>query len=172
MLSSLAFAVGVASVPMVGMAIGAGRVARARRIAWMSGTIAFTVVGFFGTLVAFFPDIWVNMFTEDAGVRAASHAYLTTAAPMYAFLGLATSMYFASQGAAKVIGPVLAQTARLVFIGIGGWWLASHHAGAEAFFLLASASMVVLGTLSALSVTLTRWGDRPAAVPDIHPTLT
>ena len=169
MLSSLAFAVGVASVPMVGMAIGAGRVARARRIAWTSGTIAFTVVGFFGTLVAFFPDLWVNMFTEDAGVRAASHAYLATAAPMYAFLGLATSMYFASQGAAKVIGPVLAQTARLVFIAIGGWWLTTHGAGAEAFFLLAAASMIVLGLLSALSVTLTRWGGKPAPVPVMRP---
>src|SRR5437879_4767082 len=33
MLTSIAFAVGIASVPMVGMAIGAGRIARARRIA-------------------------------------------------------------------------------------------------------------------------------------------
>jgi len=33
MLTSIAFAVGIASVPMVGMAIGARRVARARRIA-------------------------------------------------------------------------------------------------------------------------------------------
>ena len=171
MLSSLAFAVGVASVPMVGMAIGAGRVVRARRIAWTSGTIAFTVVGFFGTLAAIYPDLWVNMFTEDAGVRAASHAYLAAAAPMYAFLGLATSMYFASQGAAKVIGPVLAQTARLVFIAIGGWWLTTHGAGAEAFFLLAAASMVVLGGLSALSVMLTRWGDKPVDLPQVQPTL-
>jgi Na+-driven multidrug efflux pump len=31
MLTSIAFAVGIASVPMVGMAIGARRVARARR---------------------------------------------------------------------------------------------------------------------------------------------
>jgi putative MATE family efflux protein len=165
MLSSLAFAVGVASVPMVGMAIGAGRVARARRIAWTSGTVAFVVVGFFGTLVAIFPDLWVNMFTEDAAVRATSHGYLATAAPMYAFLGLATSMYFASQGAAKVLGPVLAQTARLVFIGLGGWWLTSIHASAQAFFFLAAASMVVLGVASALSVVLTRWGSKPLAAP-------
>ena len=171
MLSSLAFAVGVASVPMVGMAIGAGRVARARRIAWTSGCIAFVVVGALGTLVAIFPDIWVNMFTDDAGVRAASHAYLAAAAPMYAFLGLATAMYFASQGAAKVVGPVLAQTARLAFIGLGGWWLTTHDATAESVFLLAAGSMVVLGTLSALSVTLTRWGGKTAAVPQVRPAI-
>jgi putative MATE family efflux protein len=176
MLSSLAFAIGVASVPMVGMAIGAARVARARRIAWTSGLVAFGVVGIFGTLVAIFPDLWVNMFTDDAGVREASHGYLATAAPMYSFLGLATAMYFASQGAAKVIGPVLAQTARLVFIAVGGWWLTSRNASAQEFFYLASASMVVLGSLSCLSVILTRWGDRapPGAKssPDIQPLVT
>ena len=39
MLTSIAFAVGIASVPMVGMAIGAERIARARRIAWIAGCV-------------------------------------------------------------------------------------------------------------------------------------
>ena len=80
-------------------------------------------------------------------------------------------MYFSSQGAAKVIGPVLAQTARLVFIGAGGWWLSTHDATAQNFFALAAASMVVLGTLSCSSVILTRWGPKPAPVPAIRPAL-
>ena len=169
MLSSLAFAIGVASVPMIGMAIGAGRVTRARRIAWIAGGVSFGVVGFFGSLVAIFPDIWVNIFSNDSGVRAASMSYLRTAAPMYAFLGLATAMYFASQGAVKVIGPVLAQTVRLVFISVGGWWLIARGGSAFEFFVLAAASMVVLGTASALAVLATRWGDRANTVPEIHP---
>ena len=37
LLTSISFAVGIASVPMIGMAIGAGRIARARRIAWTAG---------------------------------------------------------------------------------------------------------------------------------------
>ena len=41
MLTSIAFAVGIASVPMIGMSIGAGRIARARRIAWTAGVISF-----------------------------------------------------------------------------------------------------------------------------------
>src|ERR1700694_5394978 len=113
MLTSVAFAVGIASVPMIGMAIGAGRIARARRIAWTAGLLSFISVGLIGTFIAIFPDLWVNIFTHDAGVRAASRQYLSTAAPMYAFIGLAMSMYFSSQGAAKVLGPVLAQSARL-----------------------------------------------------------
>jgi putative MATE family efflux protein len=162
MLTSIAFAVGIASVPMVGMAIGAGRVARARRIAWIAGLVSFVSVGVIATMIAIFPDLWVNIFTDDAGVRAASRQYLHTAAPMYAFIGLSISMYFSSQGAAKVLGPVLAQTARLVFVAIGGAWLLAHGATAANFFALAAASMVVLGTLSALSVVLTRWGPKIA----------
>ena len=81
---------------------------------------------------------------------------------MYAFLGLATSMYFSSQGAAKVLGPVLAQTARLIFIIAGGWWLSTHDATAQNFFVLTASSMGLLGVLSCLSVILTRWGPKHA----------
>jgi len=171
MLTSIAFAVGIASVPMVGMAIGAGRVARARRIAWIAGLVSFISVGAIATIIAIFPDLWVNIFTDDPGVRAASRQYLHTAAPMYAFIGLSISMYFSSQGAAKVLGPVLAQTARLVFVAIGGWWLLGQGATATSFFVLAAASMVVLGTLSALSVVLTRWGPKASVAPQVWPAL-
>jgi MATE family, multidrug efflux pump len=171
MLTSVAFAVGVASVPMVGMAIGAERIARARRIAWTAGLISFVSVGAIASIVAVFPDLWVNIFTGDASVRAASRQYLSTAAPMYAFIGLSISMYFSSQGAAKVLGPVLAQSARLLFIALGGWWLSTHDATAANFFALAASSMVVLGVLSCLSVILTRWGARDGSVREIHPVL-
>ena len=169
MLTSFAFAVGVASVPMIGMAIGAGRVARARRIAWTAGGLAFAAVGLIGSVIAVVPDLWVNLFTDDAGVRAAGRQYLSIAAPMYSFVGMGIAMYFASQGAAKVLGPVLAQTARLVFVLVGGWWLTRHGGTAANFFLLAASSMVLLGVLSVLAVALTRWG--PKARPAIGPAL-
>jgi putative MATE family efflux protein len=169
MLTSLAFAIGIASVPMIGMAIGAGRVARARRIAWTAGSLAFSSMGVVGTLISFFPDLWVDIFTNDPGVRAASRQYLSVAAPMYAFIGLSIAMYFSGQGAAKVVGPVLAQTARLVFISIGGWWLMTQGATAGGFFKLAAASMVLLGTSSAASVIWSNWTSPAARVPEVRP---
>jgi Na+-driven multidrug efflux pump len=170
MLTSVAFAFGIGSVPMIGMAIGAERIARARRIAWTAGAASFLSVGAIASIIAAFPDLWVNIFTNDAAVREASRQYLSTAAPMYAFIGLASSMYFSSQGAAKVIGPVLAQSGRLLFIAVGGWWLSTHGATAANFFALAASSMVVLGVLSCASVILTRWGPKPEAV-EIRPAL-
>lgn len=162
MLTSLAFAVGIASVPMIGMAIGAGRIARARRIAWIAGSVSFAVVGLFGGFFAVFPDIWVNLFTDNAAVRAASREYLSTAAPFFAFIGLSVSLFFSSQGAAKVLGPVLAQTARLIFVFAGGWWLVSQGATGTHFFWLAAASMIVLGGLAFVAVWLTNWGAASA----------
>src|SRR5258708_32681222 len=136
MLTGIAFSVGIASVPMIGMAIGAGRVARARRIALLAGCVSFASVGLVGTVIAFFPDLWVEIFTRDPGVRAASRQYLSIAAPMYAFIGLSIAMYFSSQGAAKVLGPVLAQSARLVFVAACGWWLSTPCPTAANFFPL------------------------------------
>jgi Na+-driven multidrug efflux pump len=152
---------------MIGMAVGAEKIARARRIAWIAGFISFIAVGAVASIIAVFPDLWVNIFTNDASVRDASRQYLSTAAPCYAFIGLAMSMYFSSQGAAKVVGPVLAQSARLVFIGVGGWYLATHDGTAPNFFVLAASSMVVLGVLSSASVILTRWEHRRAVVAPI-----
>jgi len=171
MLTSLAFSFGIASVPMVGMAIGATRIARARKVALTAGVLSFAAVGLIATVIAIFPDIWVNIFTGDGGVRAAGRQYLSTAAPMYAFLGLAMSMYFSSQGAAKMLGPVLSQTARLLFIAAGGWWLVMQDAPARDFFILAAASMVLLGVLSAASVFLTRWGPKVESSVPAHSVL-
>ncbi|PDT88488.1 MATE family efflux transporter [Bradyrhizobium sp. Y36] len=170
LLTSIAFSFGIACVPMVGMAIGAGNIARARRVAWIAAAAAFAAVGAPACVVAMFPDLWINIFTDSAAVRAASHQYLSTVGPFYAFFGIATTMYFSSQGAAKVIGPVLAQTARLIYISGAGWWLSTHGASAQSFFWLAASSMVLLGLLSSSSVLLTRWGPRTKE-PAIRPAL-
>src|SRR6202158_4658407 len=71
LLIPIAFAFGVASVAMVGMALGAGVVARARQGAWTAGAAAGLSVGPIGLIVAVDPEIWVSLFTRDPGVTAA-----------------------------------------------------------------------------------------------------
>jgi putative MATE family efflux protein len=159
LLIPIAFAFGVASVPMVGMAIGAGLVSRARRVAWTAGAAAGLTVGLVGLIVAVDPALWVSLFTRDPGVTAAANSYFAWAGPAFAFFGLGTCLYFSSQGAAKVVGPVLSSTVRLLTVGIGGWWLASSGAPAWTLFALVGAAMVVFGLSTAASVRLTRWGQ-------------
>lgn len=158
LLTPISFAFGVASVPMVGMAIGAGMVARARKVAWTAGAASALTVGVIGLIVAVEPVLWVSMFTSDPGVTAAAYSYFAWAGPAFAFFGLGTCLYFASQGAAKVGGPVLAGTGRLLLVALGGWWLVSIDAPASALFALVGAAMVLFGLGVAASVWLTRWG--------------
>jgi putative MATE family efflux protein len=158
LLTPIAFAVGVASVPMVGMAIGAGLVARARRVAWTAGATAGLSIGLIGLVVAIKPALWVSLFTSDPGVTAAAHSYFAWAGPAFGFFGVGASLYFASQGAAKVGGPVLSSTLRLAMVGIGGWWLASAGAPAWTLFALVGAAMVLYGVSTAAAIGLTRWG--------------
>src|SRR3954468_18499686 len=159
LLTPIAFAFGVASVPMVGMAMGAGLVTRARQVAWTAGIAAAITVGAIGLIVAVMPSLWVSLFPSDPGVTAAASSYLVWAGPAFAFFGMGVCLYFSSQGAAKVGGPVMAGTARLLIVGGGGWWLASAGAPAWTLFALVGLAMVVYGLGTALSIRLTRWGQ-------------
>ena len=158
LLIPIAFAFGTASIPMVGMAMGAGLVTRARRVAWIAAATAAIVVGLIGLVVAINPGLWVSLFTSDPGVTEAAYSYFHWAGPGFAFFGAGVCLYFSSQGAAKVGGPVLAGTIRLVLVAFGGWWLAASGAPAWTLFALVGTAMVVFGLTTVLSVHLTRWG--------------
>jgi putative MATE family efflux protein len=157
LLIPIAFAFGTASIPMVGMAMGAGLVARARHVAWIAAASAGVVVGLVGLIVAINPGLWVSLFTSDPGVIAAAYSYFHWAGPGFGFFGAGVCLYFSSQGAAKVGGPVLASTIRLVLVALGGWWLAASGAPAWTLFALVGTAMVVFGFSTALSIYLTRW---------------
>jgi len=158
LLTPIAFAFGVASVPMVGMAIGAGLPTRARRVAWTAGLAAGLTVGLIGLVVAIRPSLWVSLFTSDPGVNAAAYSYFALAGPAFGFFGVGACLYFAAQGAARVGGPVLAGTGRLLLVGVGGWWLVASGAPAWSLFALVGAAMVVYGLGTVLAIKVTDWG--------------
>lgn len=158
LLVPIAFSVGVASLPMVGLAIGAGDVARARRVAWTAGGLAAAGLGSLGILLALFPGLWVSIFTSDPGVRDAAALYLRFAGPAFVFFGLSLALYFSAQGAGKIGGPLLAGTLRLVVIAIGGAALIAVSAPSWALFALVAGGMVIMGTVTAAFIWFTPWG--------------
>ena len=89
---------------------------------------------------------------------AAADLYLRLAGPAFAFVGLGLALYFASQGAGKVLGPVLAATVRLVVIAVGGWLLAANAAPVWTLFALVALSMLAYGLTTAAAVYFTPWG--------------
>jgi len=163
LLIPIAFGIGSASIPMVGMAIGAHDFARARRVAWTAGAVSAVNLGVIGLVVSLAPDVWARLFSSDAVVLDYARQYLRCAGPGFAFFGLGLTLYFASQGSGHVLGPVLAATLRLLIVAAVGVWLASHDSEAWQFFVLVGAGMVVYGLSTAAAIWLKSWTPRVVA---------
>jgi len=154
----LVFAVGQALVALVGTHIGAGRPERAKAIAWAGAAAACSFSLAIGAAVWLFPAAWVGLFSDDAGVIAAGSRYLRIVAPFYPFLALGIALYFAAQGAGRVLQPVLAGTARLVIILAGAFLLSvTGTLSLDAIFMLVAAAMLAFGGFSAWAVARARW---------------
>ena len=164
LLIPIAFGIGVAAVPLVGMAIGAGDARRARRVAWTAGAVSALILGVIGLVVTIAPHLWAGLYTDQPGVLAAASLYLRSAGPAFALFGLGLTLFFASQGAGKVLGPVLASTLRLLLIASAGAWLAVNAAGAPALFVLIGVAMAVYGLATAAAIHFTSWAAPPRAV--------
>jgi MATE family, multidrug efflux pump len=116
----IVFAIGQALVVLVGTNVGGGQLARAKRIAWVGTGLAAAICLVIGGTVALFPLAWVGLFSSDAAVLEAGTTYLRIVGPFYALLAAGIALYFASQGAGQMLRPVLAGTARLAIVLVGG----------------------------------------------------
>jgi len=157
LLIPISFGIGVASVPMVGMAVGAGKVARARKVAWTAAALSAFNLAVIGAWVTVLPMSWAGLFSSNADVLGHAVDYLTTVGPAFAFFGMGLTLYFASQGSGKVLGPVMAGTVRLLLVAVVGWWLKAHDAPASAYFWLVAVAMVAYGISTLVLVRMTRW---------------
>src|SRR5947207_4348168 len=82
----------------------------------------------------------------------AGAAYLRHVGPAFGFFGLGLSLYFASQGAGRLLWPLSAGLVRLV-IAVGGGWIAFSLTGpGERVFAALSAGLVTAGGLFSAAV--------------------
>jgi putative MATE family efflux protein len=159
LLIPLLFGLGTATVTMVGSNIGAGKIVRARRIAWTAAVLAAVILEVIGVLAAVFPQVWIGMFSAEPYILATGGTYLRIVGPLYGFVGLGMMLYFASQGAKSVGLPVLAGTARLFITVIGGWAVLNIWSGTlTALFSVVALTSAMFGILVAISVRLPSWG--------------
>ena len=146
LLIPLLFAIGTATVTMVGTNIGAGQFIRARRIAWVAAAYSAGLTGTIGLLAALFPLGWLGLFSHDPAVLAAGVQYLQRVAPFYALYGVGMALYFACQGAGYMLWPFMAGIGRLVgVILLGSYWINSVHGSISGLYWIASACMSFFG---------------------------
>jgi len=157
LLVPLVFGLGGPLVAMVGTNIGAGKRERALQAAWIGAAISFGLTEAIGILAALFPRAWLSIFDTDPGMLDAGATYLRAVGPFYGMLGLALSLYFASQGAGRLLWPMLANFTRLL-IAVGGGWLALHLGGGLLeLFLVQSAALTAFGLINAAALAGGAW---------------
>jgi putative MATE family efflux protein len=160
LLIPVVFGLGAPLVALVGTNIGAGQNARALRIALTGGALAFAMTEAIGLAAATWPQAWLGLFGDDPGMIETGSAYLRIVGPAYGFFGLGLSLYFASQGAGRLMWPILAGLLRLVVAVLGGW-IALRLTGSLAWvFAALSLGLVLYGALLAAMVASGAWFRR------------
>ncbi|TFY97728.1 MATE family efflux transporter [Ramlibacter humi] len=117
----IAFGVGSALTAMVATNLGAGQSVRAKQVTWLGSALVFAITGAIGAWAALFPAAWMNLFTNDAAIRGAGTGYLRVVGACYGFFGLGLALFFASQGAGRLLWPLVATATRMAVVATGGW---------------------------------------------------
>jgi Na+-driven multidrug efflux pump len=107
--------------------------------------------------------VWAGLFSNDAAVLDAAYTYLRIAGWCYAFFGAGVALYFASQGAGKMLWPVLAGSARFLIAVIGGLVVLRYFSGTpldtlntlKSLFAVIGLAMIAYGAGMAATV---KWG--------------
>jgi Na+-driven multidrug efflux pump len=151
------FGFGTAAITLVGTNLGAGNVVRARRVAIVNLLFVAGVVGLVGLVVSLFPQLWLGLFTSDSAVVAVGAQYLHVVAPFYAGIGVIFELYFAGQGARRILWPMTASVVRCVFALAAMVLVLQGYASLHTAFVLVAGSIVVAATISLLGFLRTRW---------------
>jgi Na+-driven multidrug efflux pump len=154
------FGIGAAMTAMVGVNIGAGDRMRALRVAWTGSVGAAVIVGSIGVVLSLVPDLWLRIFLDasDTAVLEAGRAYFRIIAPFYAFFALGLALYFASQGAARMLWPLVGSLCRIT-VAFGGAMLLTGATGLglKGVFAAIGTGMLVYGLVTGLAVYASRW---------------
>ena len=163
LLIPLVFGLGAPLVALVGTNVGAGQRERALRAALVGGAVAFGLAEAVGLAAATWPEAWLGLFDADPAMLAAGAAYLRLVGPAYGFFGLGLCLYFASQGAGRLLWPIIAGLARLI-LAVGGGWLALRLTGSLTWLFAALAvALVVYGSTLLAAVASGVWFREPSA---------
>jgi Na+-driven multidrug efflux pump len=160
LLIPLVFGLGAPLVAMVGTNIGAGERERALRTAWIGAAIAAGLCEAIGLCAAIFPKAWLGLFdTEPAMIEAGAH-YLQIVGPAYGLFGLGMALYFASQGAGRLLWPLVANLTRLTIAAVGGWLALRWSGNLSDVFVAQAAALATFGLIIAAAVARGAWFGR------------
>jgi len=157
LLIPLVFGLGGPLVAMVGTNIGAGRPERALRVAWIGAAIAAGLCEVIGLSAAAAPRAWLSLFDTSPAMLDAGASYLHAVGPAYGLFGLGMALYFASQGAGRLLWPLLANMARLLIAACGGWLALRLSGELTDVFIALAVALAAFGLINAAAVASGAW---------------
>jgi putative MATE family efflux protein len=160
LLVPLVFGIGAPLLSMVGTCIGAGERERALRATWIGAAIAAGMTEVIGVTAAEFPHAWLSLFNSDPAMLEAGTLYLRTVGPVYGFFGLGLVLYFASQGAGKLLWPVIGNLARLCVAALGGWFALRAGGALVSVYAAQAVALVVYGVVISWAIAGGAWFGR------------
>jgi Na+-driven multidrug efflux pump len=160
LLVPLIFGLGAPLLAMVGTCIGAGQRERALRATWAGAGIAFLLAETIGVAAALFPRPWLMLFGDDPAMLEAGTHYLHAVGPFYGFFGVGLVLYFASQGAGRLLWPVVGNLARLTVAGLVGWLALRWSGNLTHVFVAQGVALVVYGVVIASAIAGGAWFGR------------
>lgn len=161
LLVPLVFGLGAPLLAMVGTSMGAGQRERAMRATWIGAGMAFALTEAIGVAAACFPAAWLSLFDTDPAMIAAGSRYLQIVGPFYGFFGVGLVLFFASQGAGKLLWPVIGNVGRLVVAAAGGILAVRLGGDLGIVFAAQAAAIVVYGLINAYAIAGGAWFGRP-----------
>ena len=157
LLVPLVFGFGAPLVAMVGTCMGAGLRERALKATWIGAAMSFAMAECVGLWAALFPHAWLRLFDNDPAMLEAGAHYLRIVGPTYGFFGLGIVLYFASQGAGKLLWPVIGNIVRLGIALAGGWLAIRVWNSLTGVFVAQALALVVYGSLNAWAIRAGAW---------------
>ena len=155
------FGFGAASTALIGMNIGANNLKRAVNIGWVATLYSALAAGIIGFGAYFYPSFWSISFTSDQSAQAVCNVYLEIVGPFYIFFASGLCLYFASQGAGKVLWPAIAAIIRFLIVLIGSIYVSRNFtASFDDYLSLISIAFLVQALITATAIYFGAWNRK------------
>jgi len=153
-LQPVAFGFGTAIVAMVGTNWGAQQYRRAREIAWTGAATVALLCGTIGAIVAIYPALWIDLFSDSAEVARIGALYLRIVGPAYLFFGLGLGLFYVTLGVGRAVAAMNANAVRMI-ASAGGGLVAIYgfDLGVSGFFAAVAIGFCIYAALLVRAVT-------------------
>ncbi len=151
------FGIANAVAPLVGQNLGANQIERAVESTRLANILGTTVMAGIGTLFLIFPQMFIQIFSNDSEVIKIGSVYLQFLSLTFGFIAFSLVLGKALNGAGDTFSPMIITLAAQMGVGLGLVILLSYFIGLKGVWIGIALSNVVQGAAMWLWYHTGRW---------------